>query len=423
MRKAQVLAAAVAVGLSLSACGGGGSEGDAGKAPETGGELVFANWQWLEPSRGEQIWSAVSGYQQANPKAQLKKQEITRKDFENTMKTQLGGGAGPDVLVIPDSFFPELAKARLLEPLDGAVPAGNKPALNGTNQAGKWEGKQVAFSWEVVNYAFFWNTAILAKAGVSAPTTPDELVGAATTIKQKTGVTGFAVRHQMNEETVWWTDFANWPYGFGGGWSKDGKLTIDSPENIAAVKAYKKVYDSGAFAKGDDASTFRSKFKEGKIAMMIDNSSALFTMVNGNATVPSATVKSSRLPFPTPGSSQVGVYIGINKNSKNKALAKDFLKWMFTEAAQKPLANALGGASTIGTDTPADAKFAADNPWVPAFKGQAVNSKPAVVAGFEVKTPQIRKAILTQLERVLTQNVDPTVALKQAQKDAEAVAT
>ena len=53
---------------------------------------------------------------QGQPKAQLKQQAITRKDYESTLKTQLGARGGPDLLVIPDTFFPELANAGLLEP-------------------------------------------------------------------------------------------------------------------------------------------------------------------------------------------------------------------------------------------------------------------------------------------------------------------
>ena len=101
---------------------------------------------------------------------------------------------------------------------------------------------------------------------------PAKLIAAAKAIKDKTGNPGFAVRHQISEETPWWIDFSNWSYGFGGAWSKDGKLTINSPENVAAVTAYRDMYKSGAMAVGDDASTFRSKFQQGKIGIDRDKS-------------------------------------------------------------------------------------------------------------------------------------------------------
>ena len=418
IRSRRLVPIAVAIALALAACGGGSGGGGEGAPAEEGGTLTFANWQWLEPNRGDAIWESVTGYEEVNPEVTLKKQDIVRKDFENTLKTQMGAGGGPDLLVIPDSFFPELAEAGLLEPLDGALDEEQVGALNSTNEAGLWDGEQLAYSWEVVNYALFWNQAILDQAGVQPPTTPEELVTAAQTITEKTGVPGFAVRHQMNEETVWWTDFANWPYGFGGEWSDGEQLTIDSPENIEAVEAYKAVYDSGAFAIGDDASTFRSKFAQGEIAMMIDNSSALATMVTDNPTVPSTGVGSSALPFPTDKSAHVGVYVGINANSENKELAKDWLNWYFTEEAQTTAASALG-ASAIGTDVEPAEAFVAANPWVPVFKDQAANSQSAVIVGFETQTPQIRTIILRQLARVLTEDLSPAEALAAAQAEAE----
>ena len=229
-------------------------------------------------SRGEQLWKAVTGYQQANPKAAMKQQAIPRKDYESTLKTQLGARGGPDILVIPDTFFPELAQAGLLEPVSV-----QDVKFNATNDAAKYKGEQLAYAWENVDYALFWNKKLLEQAGVQPPKDFASLLAAAKAIKEKTGNPGFAVRHQINEETPWWIDFSNWPYGFGGAWSKNGKLTIDAPENVAALKAYKQMYDSGAMPIGDDASTFRSKFQQGKIGMMIDNSSALYTMVNGNS--------------------------------------------------------------------------------------------------------------------------------------------
>src|SRR5690606_24719803 len=142
-----------------------------------------------------------------------------------------------------------------------------------------------------------------------APTTPEELVTAAQQIQQRTGVTGFGVRHLMNEQAAWWTDFAAWPYGFDGGWSDGENLTIDSDENIAAVQAYKAVYDSGAFPIGDDASTMRSSFAQGQLAMMIDNSAAVTAMIEGNDAVGHDEIGVSSLPFPGEGTVRDHAYI------------------------------------------------------------------------------------------------------------------
>lgn len=409
-------AALGAVLLAATACGGGSS--DAGPPASEGGQLTVSNWQWLEPDRGDKLWSVVEGYSKVNPKATVKKESIARADYEKTISTQLGGRNGPDLIVIPDTYFATLAKSGLLETIDDAVPADEKQALNSTNDFGKYQGKQLAYTWETLNYALFWNKSLLQKAGVQPPKDFNSLLADAQAIKDKAGVPGFAVRSQMAEETPWWVDFSSWPYGFGGQWSKDGKLTIDAPQNIQAVTAFKKMYDGGAMDTGDDASTFRTKFSQGKIGMMIDNSSALTSMVgDGTNPVKSADVGASAMPFPTPASANVGEWIGINKYSKHKALAKDFLKYLYSADAQKALAGALG-ASSPGTDAPTPESFVAANPWVPVYKKQTPTSRSAVVEGFADKTPQIAHIVLSHVSEVLIKNVDPATAMKAAQAEA-----
>lgn len=407
--------------LVLAACsgGGGGSAGGEGSSAKEGGTLTFADWQWLEPGRAETIFAAVNGYSSENPKVKIKKQSITRADYEKTISTQIGSGGGPDIFIVPDTYFPELAESGALEPLDGVLASADEERLSEANKDYVHEDEQLGLVWETVPFAFFWNKKLLNQAGVTPPTSFDELLAAAKRIKSTTGKTGFAVRHQMNEEPVWWLDHANWEYGYGGGWSDGEKLTINSPENVAAETAFKKMYDSGAFSVGDDASTYRSKFAAGEIGMVIDNSSALLTMVKDNKVVPSDQVGASALPFPTKGSAYAGFAIGINANSKRKALAKDYIRWMYTQDAQAGFAKGLF-PSSVGTDAQAPEALGTANPWVDPFFAQLPEAKNAVVTGFEAQTPVVRKIVLTQIERVLTEDVDPQKALDQAQQEAEA---
>lgn len=413
------LLASVTLGLTACSGGGGSSSGGEGPSAKEGGTLTFADWQWLEPGRAETIFKAVNAYTAENSKATIKKQSITRADYEKTISTQIGSGAGPDIFIVPDTYFPELAASGALEPLDGVLDPADEKRLGPANQDYTSDGKQLGYVWETVPFAFFWNKKILDQAGVAPPTSFDELLAAAKKIKSSTGKTGFAVRHQMNEEPVWWLDHANWEYGYGGGWSDGEKLTINRPENVQAETDFKRMYDSGAFAVGDDASTYRSKFTAGEIGMVIDNSSALLTMVQDNKEVPSDQVGASALPFPTDGSAYAGFAIGINANSEHKALAKDFIRWMFTEKAQQGFAKGLF-PSSVGTDAESPQDLRDANPWVGEFFAQLPDAENAVVQGFEPQTPIIRKIVLTQIDRILTEDADPQEALDQAQKEAEA---
>lgn len=418
-RRATVALGATAV-LITTSCGGAGAPNKAAGQNENCGTLTYASWEWVEPTRGAQIWDALSAYTKENPCVKLKQQPIARADYDKTISTQMGAGGGPDILIIADPFLPTLVAAGALESLDGVLPSEETKALRANNADYKFNGKQLSLIWETSPYALFWNKKIIAQAGVTPPTTFEELVQAAKTVKQKTGKTGFSVRHQMNEASAWWTDFSNWPVGFGGGWSKNGKLTINSPENIKAVSALKEIYSSGGFGVGDDASTYRSKFAAGDVGFIIDNSNIPFSTIAKNKGVSSSDIGASVLPFPGGSSVYVGNSVGINTHSKNKTIAKDFIRWTYSAKAQLSLADALFPA-TVGTDVAASQSKIDANPWVKAFYKQGENAQGAIIKGFETKTQQISTIVLTQVSKVLNTSTSAKVAMDQAQKEAEAL--
>lgn len=413
------LAIAVAAAFALSGCGSNdnaSTSGGNGGAPA--GELSFATWQFLEPNRGDKIFDAINGFTKENTDITIKKVEVARADYEKTLSTQFGAGAGPDIFVIPDAYFPQLTDAGILEPLDDVVSAAKADGFRDINANYKVDGKQYGVVWEVVPYATFWNKDVLDKAGVQPPTDVKSLIAAADKIKSATGTTGFTVRHQMNEETPWWTDFSNWIFGYGGAWSDGTALTINSAKNVEALTAFKSVYDAPGFGKGQDASTYRSAFSAGELGMSIDNSSAVMTLVSDK--VPADKIGSAVLPFPAGGSAFAGFSIGVNANSKNKDTAKAYIQWLLSNEAQQTFADTLF-PSAIATNVEASADLTTANPWVNAFSEQVNNASSVNIKGFDVKTAEIRTIVLTQVERALTQNVSPQAAFDEAQKQAEAL--
>jgi multiple sugar transport system substrate-binding protein len=387
------------------------------QGPALTGKLEFANADWLQPNRGPAIWGVISQFGALHPQLQFDKVEYPNEAYQNAMRTQVGAGEGPDIMALNITLFDQFAEAGLLEPLDGVV---NEAPLNSTAAAGKRKGVQLGYNWQFTNNAFSWNTEILDAAKVKPPTTPQELLDTAVEIRRATGKVGFAHRHQMNETNNWWFDFANWIFGFGGEWSDGSKLTIDRPENIEAVAWFKRLYDSGAMPIGDDASTFRQKFAQNQVGMIIDNSSAITTICGGPGQIPGTQVMASKLPFPTNGFAQSRAFIAVNANAKNKEAAKAFMAWMYTPQTQLALSKVMG-VSTLSVDTPINPEFLAANPWAAAYQQQGVigEAHTANVPGFETRTPKIQVIVLTQVTKVLTENMAPDAALKAAQEQAD----
>lgn len=406
--------------LVLTGCNADASNEGSADASELSGTLTFASWLWEAPVRGELAWDVVSAYAEENPGVTLRQQGTTRADFEKTMSTQIGAGGGPDILHVPDTFFDTLAEAGALEPLNDVLATDDAETLRPNNGDYEVDGDQLSLIWNVTPYTLFWNTEVTDAAGAEPPATFEELVDAAVAVKEETGKTGFVVRHQMNEESVWWTDFANWPYGFGGGWSENGELTINRSENIEAAEAFKEIYDSGAFGIGDDASTYRSKFGSDEVGFVIDNSAALSSIVADNEVVPSTDVAASVLPFPGGSSANTVTAMGINANSENKELAKDFMRWLFTDEVQSKLVDAVFPSGT-GTSATASQELIEANPWVEAFNEQLDDSQSSKIKGFEAETPQISHIVLSQIQRMLLSDISAKEALDAAQAEALAL--
>jgi multiple sugar transport system substrate-binding protein len=420
-RQKALIAVGAGAALALTACSGGGVAGPSpAESGPPAGKLSFASWQWEAPVRGDMIWDAVRGYEDANPGATLEQQSSTRAGYEKTISTQIGAGGGADLIMIPDTYFSALAEAGALEPLDGVLTDDETEAMGGASDGYVYDDEQLAVSWGNVPFALAYNKKLLDEAGVEPPKTFDEFLDAIKTVTEVTGKTGFGMRHLPNEEASWWVAFCNLPYGFGGSWSEDGKLTIDSPENIKGTQAMKDLYDSGAFGVGDDGSTIRSKFAAGEIAFILDNASAVQATIDSSTVFKPADFGSTTVPFPSGVAATVEVAVGINANSPNKELAKDFIRWLYTEDAQQSLVTAQF-PSAIGTPVMPSQDIIDANPWVDAFYEQAPKVKSVVIEGFEAQTPEISHIILVQLERVLAGTVSAKEAMKAAQQEAEAL--
>lgn len=417
-RKLYAVVALAIASLIVSGCSAGGGETQgSGDPTKVEGTLSFASWKFLEDNNKE--WDVISQFADTHPNVTLEKVAIPYSSYAPTLSTQIGGGSGPDLMVVPDTVFYSMASQGAFAPLDGMLESSIASTLSSANEGGKLDGQQLGIVYQASVYNFFWNKAILAEAGVEPPTNFDEFLAVSKVVKEKTGLWGFSARNMLNEEQSWFEDFtATFLYGFGGAWADDsGNFTIDSAENVKAVEALKSMYTSGSMATGEDASTFRAKFKNGQIAMLLDNQAAASTMIGD--VVASEDLGVSTPPFPTDASGTVIKFLVLNKNTKNTELVKVFLNWLYSEKVQKEMA-AGSAPNLLGTSNLPPESYLTANPWAQGFYDQLDNAKSILVPQHEAVSPQIGHIIMPQIARVLAGEADVAAALKQAQKEAEA---
>ncbi|WP_447956255.1 ABC transporter substrate-binding protein [Vreelandella sp. EE7] len=374
--------------------------------------LTLVNSQWLDALRGEALWNAMLEYPGQEVGVALERQMIPSAEINTKLMTELSGGQAADLMIMQEGLFHTAAEAGFLADAETAVAGVDN--LNATNDSAVVDGVRYGVAWQRAPYALIYNQPLIEQAGVSAPTSVDELIASASQMRDDAGVIGFTARHSMADYVGWYMDFQNWAYGYDVHWVNDeGELTINTPEAVEAIGAFKKAYDASIMPQGDDFPTQRVRFKRNQVAFSVDNSGGTLNIANGGA-LDSRDLGAAALPFAHPGAHQQ-LFIGVNAQSEHKEEALAFLAWLVSEPGQQALREA-SGPDTLATDVPVTDAFLADNPWAEAFIELGRHSRSTLIPGYELQTPAIMRTVMGAVERVIVGDEDPADALEAAQR-------
>lgn len=153
-----------------------------------------------------------------------------------------------DLIVVDNPWMDDFVAAGFLQPLDDRIA--NTPDFDHEDFFGPLreiaDVDGVTYGVPFYNYAlgYLYNEPLLADAGVSVPTSLDELVEtskALTTGDQ----TGLAMQPQRGYKIF--EEWANFLFAAGGSiYNEDGTGALDSPEAAAALEAYIDLYNNAA---------------------------------------------------------------------------------------------------------------------------------------------------------------------------------
>lgn len=381
--------------------------------------ITFSSWQFVEPGRGQALGDIIDTFNQSQSGVRVKEVSVPYPTYANTILTQLGAKSGPDVVNLDFDVYIRAQQAGLLTDITKLikVPAGGLAVYDAKFKIGK---KRFGVPWETLGYALIINKDLLDKAGVAVPTTFAEFAAASKKLTIGTDQYGFAFRNTMDQATGWWYDLSNWVYGFGGSWTNaKGIPTINTPQVIQAVTEYKNFFDQKYVPQGADAATYRRMFWEGKVAMEIDNGSVPTIFSTQNPAI-KKNILVVQNPFPVASNAQILEGTTINAASKNKAAAAIFINWLIQPAQQRQLMTALGHPGVASAVTPPKALIF-DKPWIPAYQVAARTGKLILPQGGELKTAEIRDAVLSQMDRILRSGLSPTDAMNAAQTQVKSI--
>ncbi|MFI6285386.1 extracellular solute-binding protein [Streptomyces sp. NPDC051018] len=386
--KRKLIAAIGVAGMlvSIAACGSDDKDKDTGgesKGPGSykGQTLTF----WAMDGSTPDAWLAeLTAEFEKQTGAKLKYEKQAWNGIQQKLTTALSEANPPDVFEIGNTQTPAYAKTGgLAELADVKKDIGADWAAN-LSEASVFDGKQYAVPWYFTNRVVVYNKSIFKEAGITAPPkTRDEFFAALDKIKAK----GKEPIYMPGQN---WYHFVGLVIGQGGELvKKDGDKWVSNladPKVQAAAEVYKKFQSYSKAPKDKDEATPQQAdiFAQGKTGAFVGVGWEPATAIKAN---PAIEKEIGYFTFPGETADKPeGVFLGgsnlaVAEGSKNKDLAKEFLKLALsdkyegqlsklsgvipnkeslnTNLAGNPFSEAAMPASKVGGTTPLIAEWAA----------------------------------------------------------------
>jgi multiple sugar transport system substrate-binding protein len=272
----------------------------------------------------------------------------------------------------------------------------------------------------------YYRTDLYEKAGLTVPSTWDELLANGKKLNNPPDVYGFVPRAEKGSILYNWTAYL---FSYGGSFFADPakgdySVTLASPEALQALEMYISLgkdagpENFGAIAQAELAQLLAT----GKAAQAIAVVAIYSNLEDPNQSVVAGKIGTALLPAGPGGkhSSAAGHWMaGIPKNvpEANQKAALDFMKWFLERDSQIEYVKAGGvpvRSDLTGGGLEDDPAFA----FLPAF---SANAKVSQMNMPLIPGVQIRDAISLWLNRAVIGEITPTEALNGAAADANKI--
>ena len=347
----------------------------------------------------------VDEYMKLHPDVEIKVQPVAYDDYLKTILISHTAGNVSDIYGLYSLWAVQLAQSGILD----NVPSDLQKLINDNCIKAAIDGstinnKLMGVPMEVDNYALIYNKEMLKEAGFNnPPKTWDELVAMAPkmTVRAADGTVkkyGFAFLSGWDSAVV--HPYLSILYSLGGTMFNDdfSKCTLTSPEAIEALNKELILFKNGA----TDPAASVYDFANDKVAMII--MAPWYENTLKIAFKDKYVEKVGVAPFPyvkKPCSAGYTWFLSVDKASKNKKQAWDFIKWFAFDKLPNG-SSRLGElmAMNIGSIPPMKSDIAAfpeelNDLYTSVFVKQldSTVAEPNVVQGEEIKTVLMRQIV------------------------------
>jgi multiple sugar transport system substrate-binding protein len=274
---------------------------------------------------------------------------------------------------------------------------------------GKQWGVPIAFSTK----ALYWNKDLFKQAGLDPETPPKtwaEEIAFAKQIKEKTGIAGYGLPAKTFDNTM--HQFMHWVYTNNGQViDKDGKITMDSPEVLAALQAYKDITPySVEGATAYEQNEIRAIFLDGKVGMIQNSSGAATRLMKTNihwgiTTLPLGPSAKG------PGTLLITDSLAIFKGSGVEDKAIEFAKFITSPGPQGEYElQGDAGLTPLRPSAQVDEFVKAQPFWKPLIDGITYGGPEPLFKDYK----GFQNATIEMVQSVVTGKAEPAAALKKA---------
>jgi N,N'-diacetylchitobiose transport system substrate-binding protein len=418
----KLVAGAAAITLATAGCAGssGSNTGSAASTAPSDGKLTV----WLMTGSVPDSTSKAlhKEFEDAHPGVKVQYEVQQWNGIQQKLTTALAGDDAPDVIEIGNTQTPFFAAQGVLADLSGSVNDFNGSQwLAGLKASGEYDGKTYGVPFYAANREVIYRKDMFEQAGITTPpASRAEWLDAITKLQAKFGSDpDFQALYLPGQ---YWYALLSFIWDDGGDIATANgtafKASLDSPGSKAGIEFYKQLVDASrtkAPKDNDESNPAQAGiYGGGKAAMFIG---APYEVATAAKTDPSITAKTGAFPIPSKTAGQTApVFLGgsnlvIPINSKDQALAKDYLKLMSSAKYQTELAKA---GYVPGTST--DVSALASDPLASVMATASKNGRavPASPKWGEVESGQ------NPLKDMLTAYLTGKKTLDQATADANA---
>ncbi|HUR03903.1 MAG TPA: sugar ABC transporter substrate-binding protein [Nonomuraea sp.] len=404
-RRAQAtLASMFTLSLALTACGGGSNGGGSNSGGDSS-TLRVLDYYNNEPSKT--VWQKAIDACGKQAGVAIQREAVPGATLIQKVLQQASSRTLPDLLMLDNPDLQQIAATGALTPLnDLGLKADGY--VDGVVSASTYKDKLYGLQPITNTIGLFYNKDLLAKAGVTPPTTWAELKTAAKKLTSG-GTYGLAFSAPANYEGTW--QFLPFMWSNGG-----DEKNIATPETAQAVQLWVDLMNDGSVSKSAlnwTQADVNDQFRAGKAAMAI-NGPWQFPALDEDKSVK---YEVAQIPAPVAGKPVVAPLGGETwavpqtGNKDKQAKAAKVVACLNSDDNQLSLAK---DTQTIPTKTALLEKFSSSNPNMAGFVDQIPTAR-ARTGELGADWPKAATKIYTAFQSALTGQATPAKALETAQ--------